>query len=106
MKGDEHLMKATKKQEITIKDTKMQKKDQTSGPGTLSHKPIVTPGITPSVRGSRDTTNHISGVQHESHKYEYRRDHAKIQTGVKIPVAAITGKPEPFTKTPAASVIQ
>ena len=78
-------MQATKKQETTIKDTKMQKKDRISG--------SATPEVTPSVRGSRDTTKHISGVQHESHKYEYRRDHAKPQTGVKIPGAAMTGKP-------------
>jgi hypothetical protein len=100
-------MQATKKQETTIKDTKMQKKvNQISGPSALNHQPTVTPEVTPSVRGSRDTTKHISGVQHESHKYEYRRDHAKTQTGVKNPVAVIAGKPEPFTKPPAASVIQ
>ncbi len=99
-------MKATRKQETTIKETKMQKKDQISGPSTLSQKPSVTPEVTPSVRGSRDTSKHVSGVQHESHKYQYPERPCKNTRRVKNPVAAITGKPERFAEIPAAPVIQ
>jgi len=65
----------------------------------------VTPEVHSSVRGSRDTSKHVSEVSHESHKDEYRRDHVKTRTGMKNPVPGITGKTEPESKTPAAPVL-
>jgi hypothetical protein len=79
---------------------------QKSGSSSLMHQQsTVTPEVPSSVRGSRDTSKHVSEVPHESHKDEYRRDQVKTRTGMKNPVPGITGKTEPDAKTPAAPVI-
>jgi len=79
---------------------------QKSGSGPLTHPhSMVTPEVHSSVRGSRDTSKHVSEVSHESHKDEYRRDHVKTRTGMKNPVPGITGKTEPDAKTQVAPLI-
>ena len=86
-------MHATKKHEAKTDDTKMQEKgNQKPESGTLSHQAPLAPEVSSPVKGSRDTSKHVSEVKHESHKDEYRRDHAKAETGMKNPSAEITGK--------------
>jgi len=100
-------MQATKKHETKTDDTKKQEKgNQKSESGTLSHLTPLAPEVSSPVRGSRDTSKHVSEVKHESHKAEYRRDHAKAGTGMKNPSAGITGKTEPTVITPVASVMK
>jgi hypothetical protein len=83
-------MQNTKKHDTKIDDTKMQEKgNQKSGSGTLSQQTPVAPVLPSLTRGSRDTSKHVSEVKHESHKDEYRRDHAQAETGVKNPAASV-----------------
>ncbi len=89
-------MQNTKNHDTTTGETKIQEK---------SHRTAVTPVLSSPVRGSRDTSKHISEVKHESHKKEYRRDHAQPVTGVKIP-AGITGKTVPVVTPLAAPVMK
>jgi len=89
-------MQATKKHETKTDVTKMQEKGkQKTESGNLSHQTPLTAEVSSPVRGSRDTTKHVSEVKHESHKDEYRRDHANAETGIQNPSVEITGKTEP-----------
>lgn len=100
-------MKATPKHQTKTDNTKIQEKgNQKSESGTLSHQTPLTPEVSSPVRGSRDTSKHVSEVKHESHKDEYRRDHAKAETGITNPSAGITGKTEPVAPTPVALVMK
>jgi hypothetical protein len=105
-------MQATKKHGTKMTDTKkndiksQEKDNQKSGSGNFIHPAPPAPEVSSPVRGSRDRSKHVSEVKHESHKDEYRRDHAKGITGMKNPSAGITSKTAPVTTTPAASVMK
>jgi hypothetical protein len=77
--------------EKTEREVTTQADNKKSGSGPSSHPTPVAPVLSSPVRGSRDTSKHVSEVKHESHKDEYRRDHAQPVTGIKNP-AGITGK--------------
>jgi len=102
----------TKKHDTETHDTKMnntkmqEKGNQKSGSGPFTHLTPVSPEVSSPVRGSRDTSKHVSEVKHESHKDEYRREHVKAGTGVKNASGGITSKTEPVANTPAAAVVK
>jgi hypothetical protein len=89
-------MQNTKKHDITTGETKIEEK---------GHQTPVAPVLSSPVRGSRDTSKHVSEVKHESHKDEYRRDHAQPLTGIKNP-SGITGKTVPVVTPQAAPVMK
>jgi len=97
----------TETHDTRMNNTKMQEKgNQKSRSGTFTHQTPVSPEVSSPVRGSRDTSKHVSEVKHESHKDEYRREHAKAGTGVKNASGGITGKTEPVANTPAAAIVK
>lgn len=100
-------MQATKKHETKTDGTEIQEKgNQITEPINVSHQTPLAPGVSSPVRGSSDTSKHVSEVKHESHKDEYRRDHANAETGMKNPSAGITGKTKPTASTPVVSVMK